>query len=212
MTLMPELETGRLIIREFMRGDLDSIHRILNAGFGASPIEERRFWLDWVTRNYLALAHLYQPPYGDRAVTLKDTGLLIGAVGFVPSLMPFQLLPSFRVGNTPESRFSQPEFGLFWAVAPEHQRRGYATEAARAMIDYAFNVLKLRRVVATTDYDNLASQAVMRRLGMTIEQNPTPGDPPWFQVVGVLANPSTAPVGYTAVDEWAETEPNPQFL
>jgi hypothetical protein len=43
----------------------------------------------------------------------------------------------------------------------------------------------LRRVVATTWYDNAASTAVMRRIGMTVQHNPWP-TPPWFQVVGAL--------------------------
>lgn len=190
MTRMPALTSQRLMIREFHADDLDIIHPILNACFGEAPLEERRFWLDWVTRNYTALGQLYQPPYGDRAIVLKDTGQLIGSVGFVPCLGPFQLLPSFRLNNESESRFNQPEVGLFWAITPEHQRQGYAAESAQVMIDYAFSTLNLRRIVATTEYDNLASQAVMQRVGMTIEQNPTPGDPPWFQVVGVLYNPA----------------------
>jgi len=36
-----------------------------------------------------------------------------------------------------------------------------------------------------TEYDNLASQGVMRRLGMKLEKTPFP-DPPWLQVVGIL--------------------------
>jgi RimJ/RimL family protein N-acetyltransferase len=70
-------------------------------------------------------------------------------------------------------------------VDPAHRRRGYAREAARALIDHAFDQLRLRRVVATTSHDNTASQAVMRSLGMRIEHNPLP-EPAWFQVVGVL--------------------------
>jgi [ribosomal protein S5]-alanine N-acetyltransferase len=81
------------------------------------------------------------------------------------------------------------EFGLYWAISPAHQRRGYATEAARAMIAYAFAELGLARVVATTSYDNAPSIGVMRKVGMHIERNPYP-DPPWFQVVGVLHHPT----------------------
>jgi [ribosomal protein S5]-alanine N-acetyltransferase len=50
-----------------------------------------------------------------------------------------------------------------------------------------FNRFGLKRIVATTEYDNKDSIAVMRRLGMTIQRNPDP-EPVWFQVVGVLAN------------------------
>jgi hypothetical protein len=45
----------------------------------------------------------------------------------------------------------------------------------------------LKRVIATTMYDNAASMGVMRKLGIHIERNPYP-DPPWLQVVGVLDN------------------------
>jgi RimJ/RimL family protein N-acetyltransferase len=170
--------------------DLEEIHHILNEGFGESPLEERREWLEWTVRNYVALTRLYQPPYGDRGIILKATNALVGSVGLVPSVSQFRRLASFRREGETEDAYMQPEFGLFWVVAPEYRRQGYAAEAAQAMIDHAFQYIKLRRIVATTEYDNLASQAVMRRLGMIIEQNPTPGDPPWFQVVGSLDNPA----------------------
>ncbi|MBI1281150.1 MAG: GNAT family N-acetyltransferase [Anaerolineaceae bacterium] len=184
-----KLETSRLNIRSLTMDDLDKIHQILNACFGESPLEERREWLEWTVRNYIALARLHQPLYGERAVVLKATGELIGAVGLAPALGPYQRLHSFRKNGEQEDSFNQPEFGLFWAIAPEHQRKGYAAEAAQAMIDYAFNDMGIRRIVATTEFENEASQAVMHKLGMKVEQNPTPGEPFWFQVVGVLYNP-----------------------
>src|SRR5205085_7665200 len=85
------------------------------------------------------------------------------------------------------SHFNLPEFGLYYALSPAYQRQGYATEATRALIDYAFTQLALKRIVATTTNENVASIAVMRKVGMRIEKNPYP-DPPWFQVVGVLEN------------------------
>lgn len=182
------LQTSRLNIRPLTMDDLDNIHTILNACFGESSLEERREWLEWTVRNYKALANLHQPPYGERAVTLKDMGELIGAVGLVPAFGPFQRLPSFRKNGEPEDIFNQPEFGLFWAIAPAHQRKGYAVEAAQALIDFMFKEMGIRRIVATTEFENESSQAVMRKLGMTVEQNPTPGEPFWFQVVGTLYN------------------------
>ncbi len=184
------LDTPRLTIRSLTMDDLDGIHTIMNACFGESPLEERHEWLEWTVRNYVALARLYQPLYGERAISLKETGELIGAVGLVPASGPYQRLPSFRKNGEPEDTFNQPEFGLFWAIDPSHQRKGYAVEAAQAMIDYAFNSMNIRRIVATTEFENEASQAVMRKLGMTVEHNPTPGEPFWFQVVGVLYNPA----------------------
>ena len=183
------LDTARLSIRPLTMDDLDTLHTILNACFGDSPIEERRDWLNWTVRNYVALTNLHQPLYGERAITLKDSGELIGAVGLVPAFGPFQRLASFRKNGEPEEPFNQPEFGLFWAIAPSQRRMGYAAEAAQAMIDFMFIDMNIRRIVATTEFENEGSQAVMLKLGMTLEQNPTPGEPFWFQVVGTLYNP-----------------------
>lgn len=60
-----------------------------------------------------------------------------------------------------------------------------AAEAGGALADYALGQIGLWRIVATTDYDNLASQRVMHKLGMALHRNPG-GEPPYLQVVGVL--------------------------
>ena len=52
---------------------------------------------------------------------------------------------------------------------PDHQGHGYATEAARALLDLAFDGLGLHRVVARIDARNDASAAVLRRLGLRQE-------------------------------------------
>jgi RimJ/RimL family protein N-acetyltransferase len=193
---MPVLETARLLIRPFVMGDLPDVHRLLDielrhADLGAERMEavaERAEWLQWTVLNYAQLAKLHQPPYGDRAVVLKSTEHLVGACGFVPCLNAFEQLPGFASRGDLEGagRYSA-EFGLFYAISPAHQRRGYASEAAGALVDYAFRQLHLKRVVATTSYDNIASMSVMRRLGMRVEKNPRPA-PPWLQVVGIMEN------------------------
>jgi hypothetical protein len=71
------------------------------------------------------------------------------------------LAPFGRLRSFGGTPHRTPEVGLFWA-----------------------------RIVATTENDNTRSIAVMRRLGMTIERNPS-AEPRWFQTVGVLANPAT---------------------
>ena len=196
MTRMPPLETARLIIRPFVMPDLDALHRIVDvelseADFGsegAQSLDERREWLEWAVLNYDQLAKMYQPPYGDRAIVLKQTGQLIGAIGYVPCMMPFGQLPAFAAGQgEATARLATCELGLYYALAPAHQRKGYTSEAAAAMVEYAFQSMQLRRVVATTTFDNEASMGVMRKLGMRIERNPFP-DPPWLQVVGFIEN------------------------
>lgn len=190
---MPVLITGRLEIRPFVMDDLEDVHRIMDFEAKMEPqsLDERRLWLEWTIRSYTELQKLYQPPYGDRAVVLRETGELIGACGLVSSVGPFELLPSFKSKQMPagEARFTT-EMGLFWALGSAFRGHGYATEAARAVIAFAFRDLNMARLIAATEYENRASQNVMRRLGMRIETNPN-ADPEWFQVIGVIDHPAS---------------------
>jgi RimJ/RimL family protein N-acetyltransferase len=193
---MPPLETERLIVRPFVMDDLEDAYRLFDIELNADDLRvdklgskgERAEWLQWSVLNYRQLAKLHQPPYGDRAILLKSSGTLIGSCGYVPCLNAFEQMPNFTYHDASgSSGHNTTEFGLFYAISPSHQRRGYATEAAGALVDYAFNQLNIKRIIATTDYDNFGSIGVMRKLGMRVEQNPL-REPPWLQVVGVLEN------------------------
>jgi RimJ/RimL family protein N-acetyltransferase len=185
---MPVLETSRLLVRPFVLADLEVCHQLLDveAWQTGQSIGQRRKWLEWTVLSHEVLANLHQPPYGDRAVVLKATGEVVGSVGLVPAMAFFDRLPSF--GGNVTAQHMRPEFGLFWATRTAHLKQGYASEAAQAVVDYVFDAMQGDRVIATTTYDNAASQGVMRRLGMSVEHNPQVA-PPWFQVVGVLFNP-----------------------
>jgi len=87
----------------------------------------------------------------------------------------------------------QPEFGLFWAVLPDHRGRSYAGEAAQAVIDWLFQRLNVRRVVAMTESKNVSSQRVMHKLGFRLLRNQHQ-EPYWSQVVGVLMGPRLKPM------------------
>ena len=175
------LETQRLRVRPLSTGDADAVHAVSG--------EPHPGWLEWTVASYGQLEALRQPPYGERAICLREGGELVGMVGVVPSMGPFAQLPGFGGAIGPANRM-RPEVGLYWAVASQHRGNGYATEAARAVIDHGFAELGLARIVATTERDNLASIAVMRRLCMRIERNPLT-EPDWFQVVGWLDAPVT---------------------
>lgn len=194
---VPPLETERLIVRAFSMQDLHAIHHILDVeladgdadGEGTHTFDERERWLRWTVLSYEQLAQLHQPPYGDRAVVLRESGRLVGACGYVPTLAPFEQLP--RLAHTSKASAAAlmtPEVGLYYAVSPRYQGRGYATEVATTLVEYGFEHLRLKRIVAMTTHDNAASRRVMEKLGMQIERNPLP-EPPWLQLVGVLANP-----------------------
>ena len=74
-------------------------------------------------------------------------------------LVALQKVP-FEAAFTPAN-----EIG--WRFAPEHWGKGYATEGARAALDFAFAELQWREVVAFTAANNVRSRRVMERLGMT---------------------------------------------
>lgn len=198
---VPVLETPRLLVRPLSLDDLAVVYQLLDvdladADFGSEvpkAMAEREAWRRWTVLNYEQLDQLHQPPYGERAITLRATGQIIGLVGFVQSLGPWEQLAGHTTAPAPQpnQRFT-PAFGLYWAIAPAFQGQGHATEAARAMLAYAFQHLGLKQVLATTSYDNLASQAVMRHLGMRLLKNAFP-DPYWFQVVGVIDSDSLPP-------------------
>jgi RimJ/RimL family protein N-acetyltransferase len=194
--LLPTLNTDRLIIRPLTVNDLSVCHQLyLDTGWADKGLTDegnlqiRRSWLDWTIRNYTELDRLIQPPYGDRAVELRENGRLIGLVGLVPLLAPFAQLPTF--GRKADAPFSA-EVGLFWMISPTMQRRGLATEAGRCLVRFAFDVLKVGRILAGTEYSNFASIAVMRKLGMRIEKNPFPS-PAWFQITGILQREGRGP-------------------
>ncbi len=191
---VPLLKTERLLVREFEPGDLEAVHALLDVDIGpegALTRDERQQWLTWTVLSYRQLAQLHQPPYGDRAIVLGETGELVGACGYAPVLGPLGQIPSLR-GSGPElSGLMSSEVGLYYALSPVHRGRGYATEAAWALIEHGFAQLRLARIVATTTFNNEGSLAVMRRLGMRIDRNPYP-TPPWLQVVGVLDHPDAA--------------------
>jgi [ribosomal protein S5]-alanine N-acetyltransferase len=180
-TALPIVRTLRLVIRPLADADARACRAVL------APPDEDVFarWLLWAVAAPAALADLHQPPYGERAIVLAATGELVGLTGLVPSLGPFAQLEGAAAGG----RWA-PELGLYWALAPEHRGQGYATEAVAALCRALFATLCAKRLIATTEHANVASQAVMRRLGMTLLTNPH-AEPAWLQVVGVLDAPAT---------------------
>lgn len=192
---MKPIVTNRLIIREFRPSDLGEIYRILDVELKFidslaqdSSIAQRKKWLEWTVQGYEQNKMLLNPPYGDSAIVLKDTLQLIGTCGLVPVLAPLGLIPYYRyMTDAAEGDFNYPEVGIFYAVSSHYQCRGFAYEASKALIDVAFQRLKLKRIVGITNSFNNPSIAVLKRLGMRIEKLP---EHKWMQVVGILENNS----------------------
>ncbi len=98
--------------------------------------------------------HFEQFGFGLWAVEIPNVAPFVGFVGLA--------VPSFEAHFTP-----CVEIG--WRLAVEHWGNGYATEAARAALAFAFEALGLDEVVSFTTMGNRRSRRVMERIGMRYE-------------------------------------------
>ena len=147
----PELETERLRFRMFRESDFPTYEQ------WTSRMEIMRFLGGKTFDRIQAWRHLaYQIGhwdllgYGYYAVEEKASGALVGRVGYT---------------NHP----GWPGFELGWTIIPEYQRRGYATEAARMLLDYAFDALRQPRVISLIHPDNAPSRRVAEKLGQQVD-------------------------------------------
>jgi RimJ/RimL family protein N-acetyltransferase len=91
-------------------------------------------------------------PWSLRAIVLRDAATMIGFVNFHGP-------PGVNDTATPGA------VELGWTVFPRHRKKGYATETARALIDWAASEHGIRRFVSSTTPDNEASLRVHQKLG-----------------------------------------------
>lgn len=148
------IESERLVLRRFDDGDLAAFLAYLN-----DPLVARyQSWESYTeeqAREVIERQKGLEPGTPGQwftfAAELKETGSLIGHVAL----------------SVKADDHRQAEIGFTFARA--HQGRGLAREAAESVLDYAFGVLGLHRVVAITDCENERSVALLGRLGMRRE-------------------------------------------
>lgn len=151
--VQPELRTGRLLLRAFRRSDAERVTALagdrevaMNTLNVPHPYE-RHHAEDWIASHRGQFERRESVTY---AVTLREDGALVGAVGLIVD-----------VSN------EVAELG-YWIGKP-YWGRGYASEAARALVSWGFTELGLHRVHASHFPRNPASGAVLRRIGMRHE-------------------------------------------
>lgn len=152
MICPPIIHTPRLTLRPWQDEDLHAF-----AALNADPrvMEFLPRPLDRGESDALAARirdHFGRHGFGLWAVEVPGIAEFIGFVGLS--------IPGFDAHFTP-----CVEVG--WRLAFEHWGRGYATEAARASLDFAFDRLGLDEVVSFTVPTNRRSRGVMERIGMT---------------------------------------------
>jgi RimJ/RimL family protein N-acetyltransferase len=149
---IPTLETKRLRLRAFRKSDLDD-YAALNADREAMRfIGDGEPWDRGRARRHLAfqMGLWLLGDVGMWVLEHKETGAFVGVGGF----------------HGPEG---WPGFELAGSLARRFWGQGYALEAAREALAYAFKVLHKERVISLVHPDNHASIRVVERLGETLE-------------------------------------------
>ncbi|HWA60695.1 MAG TPA: GNAT family protein [Caulobacteraceae bacterium] len=141
------LQTPRLDLRPLEGADGPAMHRYLSDAEVTRWLPEGV--LDEAGVQVFIRAHK-RPSAMAVAVVERETGQLVGHMNFHRWFQP----ATHEVG---------------WTIAPDRQGRGYATEAAAALIAFAFGPLACHRVIATCQPQNTASWRVMEKLGMRRE-------------------------------------------
>ena len=149
-----EIETKRLLMREFSKDDWPAV-----LGYQNDPRYLRYYhWTGRTAEDVQAFVQMFLDNQKERprykyqlALILKSSGNLIGNCGV-------------RV-NDPGAR----EANIGYELASSHWGKGYAAEAAGAILDFGFGELGLHRIWATTVADNSASARVLEKLGMRLE-------------------------------------------
>ncbi|CAA9580368.1 Acetyltransferase, GNAT family [uncultured Synechococcales cyanobacterium] len=146
--LIPQLSTQRLILRRFREEDVDAYAEmcadpeVMRYIANGQPLSRSESWRNMA----MILGHWQLRGYGLWAVEERSSGEMIGRIG---CWQP-EGWPGLEVG---------------WTLRRAYWGRGYATEAARLSMDYAFEKLGASRVISLIRPDNAASRQVAQKLG-----------------------------------------------
>ncbi|CAN5660982.1 GNAT family protein [soil metagenome] len=159
------IETERLLLRPYEASDLDALADLLSV-----PEVMRYLFEEPLSREEAAATLHRRIPMrkieqeGDRlalVVTLREGATVIGTVNLTL--------------RSEENR--QGEIG--YVFHPDHQGRGYATEATRALLDFGFRTGRFHRIYGRCDARNISSARLMERLGMRREAHFVENE--WFK-------------------------------
>ena len=186
---MGPFETDRLKLRTMEETDVPVLRKLIYSdrevwgqysGYGDKPaLLEKAF-----------ANHVNQPDdaeFGFQAVVLKASGQAIGQVHIEPYVNMW-----YGVAGDPETPVRNIEVELAFAFGKAYWGQGYAFEACQALVDYAFNELRVPRLVGGAQLTNERSVRLQRRLGFDVYENEDPDAPGRSNWVSVLNNPLAA--------------------
>lgn len=160
----PIIDTPRLTLRPMTEADLDSLTAIFGdprvmAAFDTVPFN-RDQTKQWLTRN---LVHQNVHGFGLFSVILKSESLLIGDCG----------LETMQIDGVAAVELGYDFRSDYW-------NRGFATEAASAVRDFAFGTLHLPRLISLIRVGNAASRRVSEKIGMRLNREVVSGGIPYW--------------------------------
>ena len=152
---MKILETERLLLRRLEIDDLEPLFKLysdpeIRKYFpeGVLSFEDTKEELEWFLNGHPRHLEL-----GLWATIHKPSGKFIGRCGLLPWTID-----------------GQDEVEIAYLIDKDFWNQGLATEAAQAIREYAFTKLGLSRLICLIDPDNLASQRIAEKTGMTVER------------------------------------------
>jgi RimJ/RimL family protein N-acetyltransferase len=150
------LTTNRLILRTWKPSDIP-----LMAAISSDPLVMEHFpAIQDITATQSLIDHINQHykkfGYALYAVEITDTHEFIGFVGLNH--------PSFEIPDFQPEGLPIVEIG--WRLSSKHWGKGYATEAAKAVLNYAFTELNLSEIISFTVVANIKSRRVMEKIGL----------------------------------------------
>ena len=157
--------TERLLLRELTENDWHTVFAYQSDPryLWYSPRTHRlREQVERLVQDFIGWQHEQPRCKYQLAIVLQTTHVLIGTCGIRMATVHAQ------------------EAELSYELHPEYWGQGYATEAARTMLAFAFQTLRLQRVWAQCLAENTASVRVLERLGMRQERCPQQ-QPTWMQ-------------------------------
>ncbi|RMF24181.1 MAG: N-acetyltransferase [Cyanobacteria bacterium J083] len=170
MTVSIAIETQRLLLRHFVLEDAAQLAIIQADPIVMKYLRRRNYQetlatLDWIFKCY----DKYR--YGLWAVIHKADNKLIGRAGLI-----WQNLPAINLKDVE----------IAYLLAQDYWGKGLATEAARAIRDYGFEVIGCKRLISLIDPNNIASLKVASKVGLTYEREVTIEEKPVF-VYGIFS-------------------------
>jgi len=146
------LETERLILRRIDEGDAVLQDQVLNTPTVMEHLGGVKELHEIEAKHAKSMAFFAREGFGFMMLVEKATGDLVGHAGMK------------RVDNENAPNLGDYEVG--WLVRENRWRMGYAHEAMRAVIDWAFNSIDVPHLVALTSEGNIGSWRLMEKLGM----------------------------------------------